>query len=106
MFLRNKNGKTQLSQNSMKILTQVKYWLLNQLSEILEFQQRIWVVSICNSSATDTFIVNEDSFHEPMQWMMRKGYTEDMLQKINQLKRSQAVQLELNGICHQVLRVK
>ena len=106
MFLRNKNGKTQLSKNSMKILTQVKYWLLNQLSEILEFQQRIWVVSICNSSATDTFIVNEDSFHEPMQWMMRKGYTEDMLQKINQLKRSQAVQLELNGISHQVLRVK
>ena len=106
MLLRNKNGKTQLSQNSMKILTQVKYWLLNQLSEILEFQQRIWVVSIFNSSATDTFIVNEDSFHEPMQWMMRKGYTEDMLQKINQLKRSQAVQLELNGISHQVLRVK
>jgi hypothetical protein len=41
-----------------------------------------------------------------MQWMLRKGYTEDMLQKINQLKRSQAVQLELNGIRHQILRVK
>lgn len=90
----------------MTMLVQIKRWLLEQLSEILEFQQRIWVVSICNSSATDTFLVNEDSFHEPMQWMLRKGYTEDMLQKINQLKRSQAVQLELNGIRHQILRVK
>ena len=90
----------------MTMLVQIKRWLLEQLSEILEFQQRIWVVSICNSSATDTFIVSEDSFHEPMQWMLRKGYTEEMLQKINQLKRSQAVQLELNGINHQILRVK
>jgi hypothetical protein len=88
------------------MLVQIKRWLSEQLTEIMEFQQRIWVVSICNSSATDTFLVNEDSFHEPMQWMLRKGYTEDMLQKINQLKRSQAVQLELNGIRHQILRVK
>jgi hypothetical protein len=93
-------------EKSMQLFVQAKCWLLNQLSEILEFQQRIWVVSICNSSATDTFIVNEDSFHEPMQWMMRKGYTEDMLQTINRLKRSQATQLELNGISHQILRVK
>jgi hypothetical protein len=90
----------------MTMLVQIKRWLSEQLTEIMEFQQRIWVVSICNSSATDTFLVNEDSFHEPMQWMLRKGYTEDMLQKINQLKRSQAVQLELNGIRHQILRVK
>lgn len=90
----------------MTMLVQIKCWLSEQLTEIMEFQQRIWVVSICNSSATDTFLVNEDSFHEPMQWMLRKGYTEDMLQKINQLKRSQAVQLELNGIRHQILRVK
>ena len=88
------------------MLVQIKRWLSEQLTEIMEFQQRIWVVSICNTSATDTFLVNEDSFHEPMQWMLRKGYTEDMLQKINQLKRSQAVQLELNGIRHQILRVK
>lgn len=90
----------------MTMLVQIKRWLSEQLTEIMEFQQRIWVVSICNTSATDTFLVNEDSFHEPMQWMLRKGYTEDMLQKINQLKRSQAVQLELNGIRHQILRVK
>ena len=88
------------------MLLQIKRWLSEQLTEIMEFQQRIWVVSICNSSATDTFLVNEDSFHEPMQWMLRKGYTEDMLQKINQHKRSQAGQLELNGIRHQILRVK
>jgi hypothetical protein len=42
-------------------------WLLDQLNGMIEFQQRIWVVSICNRSATDTFIVNEDCFHEPMQ---------------------------------------
>ena len=88
----------------MKILIQVKYWLLNQLSEILEFQQRIWVVSICNSSATDTFIVNEDSFHEPMQWMMRKGYTEDMLQKINKLAKYKS-KIALNNEINKKIKV-
>lgn len=38
-----------------------------------------------------------------MQWMLPKGYSKDMLQKINQLKRSQVMQLELNGISHQIL---
>ena len=88
------------------MLVQIKRWLSEQLTEIMEFQQRVWVASNCSSTATDTLLANEDSFPEPMQGMLRKGYTEDMLQKINQLKRSQAVQLELNGIRHQILRVK
>jgi len=90
----------------MEIREPLRRWLLDQLSGMIEFQQRIWVVSICHSKVTDTFIVNEDSFHEPMQWMMRKGYTEDMLQKINRLKRSQAMNLQVDGNQHHILRVK
>ena len=55
---------------------------------------------------TDTFIVNEGSFEEPMQWMVRKGYDGAMLQRVNKMQRSQAIQLEFSGISHRLMRVK
>jgi len=75
-------------------------------AELSEFQQRIWVVSIAQGSYTDTFIVNEGSFDEPMQWMIRKGYDEEMLQRVNKMQRSQAIQLELADASHCLMRVK
>lgn len=75
-------------------------------AELSEFQQRIWVVSIMHDAYTDTFIVNEGSFEEPMQWMVRKGYDGAMLQRVNKMQRSQAIQLEFSGISHRLMRVK
>ena len=71
-----------------------------------EFQQRIWVVSIVNEGYSDTFIVNEGNFEEPMQWMVRKGYDAEMLRRVNDMKRSQAIQLDLGRISHRLMRVK
>lgn len=73
---------------------------------LCEFQQRIWVVSIIKDAYTDTFIVNEDSFEEPMQWMLRKGYSADLLQRVNEMRRSQVIQLELGDVSHRLMRVK
>ena len=73
---------------------------------LCEFQQRIWVVSIIKDAYTDTFIVNEGSFEEPMQWMHRKGYSAEMLARVDAMARSQVVQLELGGQCHRLMRVK
>lgn len=75
-------------------------------AELSEFQQRIWVVSIVNDAYTDTFIVNEGSFEEPMQWMIRKGYDAGMVQQVDQMRRSQAIQLELGSASHRLMRVK
>lgn len=80
--------------------------LLATLGKLLDFQQRIWIVSIHHESYSDTFVLNEDSFAEPMQWMRRKGYSETMLQRVEQLQRSQTVQFNLDGCSHQLLRVK
>lgn len=75
-------------------------------AELSEFQQRIWVVSIIKDAYTDTFIVNEGSFEVPMQWMHRKGYSAEMLARVDAMARSQVVQLELGGQCHRLMRVK
>lgn len=73
---------------------------------LCEFQQRIWVVSIIKDAYTDTFIVNEGSFEEPMQWMHRKGYSAEMLTRVDAMARSQVVQLEFGGQRHRLMRVK
>ena len=75
-------------------------------AELSEFQQRIWVVSIIKDAYTDTFIVNEGSFEEPMQWMRRKQYNADMLRRVEAMQRSQVIQFELGDTRHRLMRVK
>ncbi|WP_421212491.1 hypothetical protein [Aeromonas sp. 600479] len=91
-------------------ITRAVRWLATRgaalFAEISEFQQRIWVVSITNDNYTDTFIVNEGSFEEPMQWMRRKQYNADMLQRVDAMQRSQVIQFELGDIRHRLMRVK
>ena len=84
-------------------ITRAGRWLATRgaalFAELSEFQQRIWVVSIVNDTYTDTFIVNEGSFEEPMQWMRRTQYSAAM-------QRSQVIQVELGDIRHRLMRVK
>lgn len=75
-------------------------------AELSEFQQRIWVVSIVKESYTDTFVVNEGGFEEPLQWMRRKGYSAEMLARVEAMARSQVLQLECAGQHHRLMRVK
>lgn len=91
-------------------ITRAGRWLATRgaalFAELSEFQQRIWVVSIVNDTYTDTFIVNEGCFEEPMQWMRRKQYSADMLQRVDAMQRSQVIQVELGDIRHRLMRVK
>lgn len=75
-------------------------------AELSEFQQRIWVVSIVKESYTDTFVVNKGGFEEPLQWMRRKGYSAEMLARVEAMARSQVLQLECAGQHHRLMRVK
>ncbi|MGF1807441.1 hypothetical protein L4C31_19560, partial [Aliivibrio sifiae] len=46
------------------------------IGEVIEFQSRIWVINIHEGTLNDeSFIINEDNFQEPMQWMVRRQYT-------------------------------
>lgn len=41
-----------------------------------------------------------------MQWMRRKQYDPDMLQRVDAMQRSQVIQFELGDIRHRLMRVK
>ena len=85
---------------------------INAMLDAQEFQQRIWVVSIQKMEnqqghvLNDTYLVNEDSFDTPMQWMHKKGYSADLINKVDKMKPSQVVTLQLNNIQHSLMRVK
>lgn len=81
--------------------------LLNTLSDAIEFRSRIWVVHVSESFLKDqSFVVNEDQFSSPLSWMKSKGYDESMLEKVELMKPSQIVVVELGGVTHQLMRVK
>ncbi|GLR73985.1 hypothetical protein [Aliivibrio sifiae] len=77
------------------------------IGEVIEFQSRIWVINIHEGTLNDeSFIINEDNFQEPMQWMVRRQYTAEMIAKVDAMKRSQIVVLMLNNVEHRLMRVK
>ncbi len=79
----------------------------NTLSEVLDFQSRIWVVNVYSGSQKgESFIVNEDAFSAPLQWMKRKGYNTSMLQQVETMERSQVLEFDLDNVKHRLMRVK
>ena len=87
----------------MNLLNRVK----SQLFEVLDFQSRVWVVSVYQGvHKGESYVVNEDSFSEPMQWMKRKGYSAVMIEQVDQMRRSQVEEFELEDVKHRLMRVK
>ncbi|UPQ89321.1 hypothetical protein [Vibrio sinaloensis] len=77
------------------------------LLDVLDFQSRVWVVNVfAGEHRGEPYVVNEDSFAEPMQWMKRKGYSQTMIEKIEKMQRSQVMEFELGTVKHRLLRVK
>lgn len=75
--------------------------------DVLDFQSRVWVVSVyAGEHKGESYVVNEDSFSEPMQWMKRKGYTDTMIEQIEKMQRSQVKEFELAKVKHRLMRVK
>lgn len=54
----------------------------------------------------ESYVVNEDTFSEPLQWMKKKGYQESMLNKVEAMKRSQILEFDLGRVKHRLMRVK
>ncbi|MGR5133713.1 hypothetical protein ACP3VU_14345 [Vibrio sp. PNB23_22_6] len=75
--------------------------------ECLDFRGRMWVVHVYNGQLKgESFVINEDSFSIPLQWMKRKGYNDSMLKQVEAMNCSQILELDLGNIQHQLMRVK
>ncbi|GAM59443.1 hypothetical protein JCM19231_116 [Vibrio ishigakensis] len=76
-------------------------------TEVMDFGSRVWVVSVqAGKGKGESYIVNEDSFSEPLSWMKRKGFDESMLARVEKMNRSQTMDFELKDITYRLLRVK
>lgn len=77
------------------------------IKEAIDFRSRIWVIRISETRLKDeSFIINEDSFQEPLQWMKRRKYSAVMLEQVEAMKLSQVLILSVGGQTHRLLRVK
>ncbi len=75
--------------------------------ETLDFKSRLWVVNVHSSRLQDdSYIVNEDNFSEPLQWMKRQQFSDDMLDKVERMRRSQVVVFNIDEVKYRLLRVK
>ena len=81
-------------------------------SQTQQFQDRVWIVSIQQKTGqksnlfNDTFVVSEDSFDKPMQWMEKQGYLPETMVDVDNMQRSQALKIELENSSHSLMRVK
>lgn len=85
------------------LLTKIKSFF----NEVLDFQSRIWVIHIVEEAITDqSFVINEDGFKEPLEWMKKRGYTQNMLERVEKMGISQVIELQLGETSHRLMRVK
>ena len=85
------------------LLTTIKSFF----NEVLDFQSRIWVIHIVEDAITDqSFVINEDGFKEPLEWMRKRGYSQPMLERVEKMGISQVIELQLGDTSHRLMRVK
>nr|WP_255555364.1 hypothetical protein [Enterovibrio paralichthyis] len=81
--------------------------LLHSLDDLMEFQERVWIVNIRESQMkNESFVVSEDSFREPMEWMVDQDYPDDVLEDLELLKPSQSICFKVGNAEHCIMRVK
>ena len=81
--------------------------ITTSMSEVLEFESRIWIINIHEGTLNDeSFVINEDNFQTPMQWMVKRQYSTEMIEKVDAMRRSQIIVLILNNVEHRLIRVK
>ncbi|USD67258.1 hypothetical protein [Vibrio sp. SCSIO 43136] len=81
--------------------------LKHAISDVLDFRNRVWVVNVfAGPQKGESFVVNEDGFSAPLEWMTRKGYDDTMLKQVEAMPRSQVLEFDLGVVKHRLMRVK
>ncbi|MEZ8195615.1 MULTISPECIES: hypothetical protein [Vibrio] len=87
--------------------TKLYQGISHHIMDALDFQSRIWVIRITESTFKDqSFIINEDSFSESLQWMKQRNYSVEMLEQVEKMAISQVNSFQFGDQHHQLMRVK
>lgn len=94
--------------NTMKhYFTKLYQGISHHIMDALDFQSRIWVIRITESTFKDqSFIINEDNFSESLQWMKQRNYSVEMLEQVEKMAISQVNSFQFGDQHHQLMRVK
>ena len=92
----------------------LKKWsqLVGVCKNVQAFQERAWIVSIeregsePGSILKDTFVVSEDDFSSPMSWMHKRHFSQQAINQIDKMGRSQVLIVNIAGLAHHLIRVK
>jgi hypothetical protein len=98
--------------NILTRLLKIRSQFVAACKRVQAFQERAWIVSIQKqgtnqqSILTDTFVVSEDSFSSPMCWMKKQRYSQEAVNKVDRMRRSQVIKIDVDGQSHSLIRVK
>jgi len=94
-------------QRGLLYLSQGSKYLCQRLLTQLDSKKRLWIVQVDEGGLKNqSFIVDEDKFQQPMEWMLNKHYSATDLNNVNNMKRADVVSVKLANARHSLIRAK
>ena len=93
---------------SLRLILQREFQRLSQrLLTQLDSKKRLWIVHVDEGGLKNqSFIVDEDNFEKPMEWMLNKHYSVTDLENVNNMKRAEVYSVKLANAKHSLIRAK
>ena len=81
--------------------------LSQQLLAQLDSKKRLWIVQVDEGGLKNqSFIVDEDNFQQPMEWMLNRHYSVTDLENVNNMKCAEVCTIALAAATHSLIRAK
>jgi len=94
-------------QRGLQYFSQRANYFCQVLLAQLDSKKRIWIVQVDEGGLKNqSFIVDEDNFQQPMEWMLNKHYSATDLNNVNNMKRADVVSVKLANARHSLIRAK
>jgi len=78
-----------------------------QLLAQLDSKKRLWIVQVDEGGLKNqSFIVDEDNFQQPLEWMLNKHYSAADLANVENMKRAEVYNVTLATAKHSLIRAK
>jgi len=90
-----------------KILQQAYQQLSQRILAQLDSKKRLWIVQVDEGGLKNqSFVVDEDNFQQPLEWMLNKHYSAADLANVDNMKRSEVYNVTLATAKHSLIRAK
>ncbi|MDX2320385.1 MAG: hypothetical protein QNK26_07280 [Moritella sp.] len=94
-------------QQGFQQFSQLYNYVSQRLLAQLDSKKRLWIVQVDEGGLKNqSFIVDEDNFQQPMDWMLNRHYSVTDLQNVNNMKRAEVVSVQLANAKHSLIRAK